>query len=111
MPPMATPIRITYVGGPTAIIGYGGLSFVTDPTFDPAPTEYQNPAYTLRKTRGPALIPLGGEFKTSFVLLSHDHHFDNLDRSGREFLSCVKTTFTTKEGAGRLEGRADGLEV
>jgi len=27
-------IRLTYIGGPTLLIEYGGLRFLTDPTFD-----------------------------------------------------------------------------
>jgi L-ascorbate metabolism protein UlaG (beta-lactamase superfamily) len=28
-------MKITYIGGPTAIIEMGALRFITDPTFDP----------------------------------------------------------------------------
>ena len=28
--------RVTYVGGPTALLEWGGLRLLTDPTFDPA---------------------------------------------------------------------------
>jgi L-ascorbate metabolism protein UlaG (beta-lactamase superfamily) len=43
------------------------------------------------------------------VLLSHDHHFDNLDNSGRSFLNEVPRVLTTEVGAARLECRAEGL--
>ena len=43
------------------------------------------------------------------VLLSHDQHFDNLDRAGRAFLQKAVTTLTTNAGAGRLGGNARGL--
>jgi len=39
-----------------------------------------------------------------YVLLSHDHHFDNLDHAGRSLLGNAKAVFTTVEGAGRLGG-------
>jgi hypothetical protein len=41
---------------------------------------------TLHKTVGPAVPPeaLG---RVDVVLLSHDQHFDNLDRAGRTFLA------------------------
>ena len=29
-----TTVEITYVGGPTAVIGFAGLRLLTDPTFD-----------------------------------------------------------------------------
>ncbi len=98
-------VRITYLGGPTAVIEAGGLRFLTDPTFDPAGTEYPTPAYTLRKTQSPARGPdaIG---VIDAVLLSHDHHFDNLDHGGRQFLSSVPATYTTAAGAERLGGTA-----
>ena len=43
------------------------------------------------------------------VLLSHDHHYDNLDHSGRAFLSSVPQVITTTEAAQRLGGNAIGL--
>ncbi len=38
------------------------------------------------------------------VLLSHDQHDDNLDHSGREFLSTVPTVLSTPDAADRIEG-------
>ena len=49
------PLRITYIGGPTALIEVGPLRLLTDPTFDPAGTEYPTPAYTLVKSQPPAV--------------------------------------------------------
>jgi L-ascorbate metabolism protein UlaG (beta-lactamase superfamily) len=49
-------IRLTYVGGPTALIEWHGVRLLTDPTFDPAGTSYELPAYTLTKTQEPATI-------------------------------------------------------
>jgi L-ascorbate metabolism protein UlaG (beta-lactamase superfamily) len=43
------------------------------------------------------------------VLLSHDHHFDNLDHSGRAMLPNVPFVYTTNAGAGRLSGNAVGM--
>jgi L-ascorbate metabolism protein UlaG (beta-lactamase superfamily) len=43
------------------------------------------------------------------VLLSHDHHADNFDDSGRELASRVSSVFTTTEGAERLGPGAVGL--
>jgi len=39
------------------------------------------------------------------VLLSHDHHFDNLDAGGRAFLAGAADLLTTEAGAERLGGR------
>ena len=101
--------RITYIGGPTALIEAGGLRLLTDPTFDPAGSEYPTAAYTLRKTQGPALgVDDVGEIDA--VLLSHDHHFDNLDVSGRAMLASAHKVITTPAGAERLGENAIGLE-
>jgi L-ascorbate metabolism protein UlaG (beta-lactamase superfamily) len=102
------PLRITYIGGPTALLEYAGLRFLTDPTLDPAGTEYPTPVYTLHKTQGPSLTAeqLG---KIDAVLLSHDHHFDNLDHAGRAALAGARVVFTTRDGAERLAGNTHGL--
>lgn len=102
-------IKIRYIGGPTALFEIAGLKFLTDPTFDPPQSEYKTNAYVLHKLDGPkmSIDDLG---KIDYVLLSHDHHFDNLDREGRKFLSKVDKVFTTVEGAKRLNDNAIGLE-
>lgn len=45
------------------------------------------------------------------MLLSHDHHFDNLDAAGRRLLPEVGTVLTTPAGARRLGGNAVGLRA
>ncbi len=98
----------TYVGGPTAILDIGGLRLITDPTFDAAGTSYETPVYTLRKAGAPAIAPdaLGD---VDAVLLSHDHHFDNLDRAGRALLSRARRVLVPPAGAERLGAGATGL--
>lgn len=102
------PLTLTYIGGPTALIEFGGLRLLTDPTFDPCGSEYPTAVYTLHKTASPAIAPaaLG---RIDAVLLSHDHHFDNLDRAGRALLPQAGTVLTTPAGAERLGGSALGL--
>lgn len=99
------PVRV--FGGPTALFEYGGLRFVTDPTFD-APGDYAAPAAVLTKTApatgGPA--DLG---RIDVVLLSHDEHPDNLDHSGRALLADVPLTLTTPGAGQRLAGTTQGL--
>ena len=104
----ATDATLTHLGGPTLLLEVAGLRLLTDPTFDPAGTEYRTALYTLRKTAGPALAPeaLG---RIDAVLLSHDHHSDNLDRAGREVLASAGRVLTTTAGAERLGGPAVGL--
>jgi L-ascorbate metabolism protein UlaG (beta-lactamase superfamily) len=102
-------IKLTLIGGPTVLIEYDGLRILTDPTFDP-PGQYQGPHSPVKhlKTDGPALSveQIG---KLDAVLLSHDHHFDNLDNSGRALLPTVGVTYTTSSGAERLGGNAIGV--
>ena len=100
-------LRITLIGGPTALIEVDGFRLLTDPTFD-APGAYQLPHVTLEKLSGPAL---GAEAigEVDAVLLSHDQHADNLDHSGKAFLAKAKRVLTTVAGAKRLGGHAEGL--
>src|SRR5262245_60875041 len=102
-------MTLTLIGGPTVLIEYDDLRLLTDPTFD-APGEYQGPQSTVKhvKTEGPAL-PVERIGRLDAVLLSHDHHFDNLDNSGRALLPSVGVTYTTNSGAQRLGGNAVGL--
>src|SRR4029450_5256050 len=44
------------------------------------------------------------------VLLSHDHHFDNLDHAGRALLARAPVVLTTEPGAGRLGGPPVGMK-
>ncbi len=101
-------LSMTYIGGPTALIEFDRLKLITDPAFDPAGGEYVAGPVTLWKTEGPAL-DAASVGKIDAVLLSHDHHFDNLDRSGRELLASAGRVITTEEGAARLGGNATGL--
>jgi L-ascorbate metabolism protein UlaG (beta-lactamase superfamily) len=93
------------VGGPTAVIEYAGFRWLTDPSLSP-PGEYEG---GLVKTTGPALETAAIE-PIDVVLLSHDHHSDNLDPAGREFLPRARRVLTTTAGAERLGGNAIGLE-
>jgi L-ascorbate metabolism protein UlaG (beta-lactamase superfamily) len=101
------PLRITYIGGPTVLLELGGLRLLTDPTFDPAGGEYTTGPVTLRKSAGPAIPAELLRFEV--VLLSHDHHADNLDHLGRACLARAQKVLTTKAGAERLGGNAIGL--
>jgi L-ascorbate metabolism protein UlaG (beta-lactamase superfamily) len=100
---------LTYIGGPTALLELGGFRLLTDPTLDPAGGEYPSGPATLRKLSEPALDP-ANVGSLDYVLLSHDHHFDNLDRNGRSLLSNAKAVLTTEAGAGRLGGNSVGLK-
>jgi L-ascorbate metabolism protein UlaG (beta-lactamase superfamily) len=106
---VADPIEITYVGGPTALIEIGGLRLLTDPVFDPAGGKYSFGLGTgSQKLDAPALAPdeLG---RIDAVLLSHEHHADNLDPAGRALLPSAGSVVTTVSGAKALGGNAIGL--
>lgn len=101
-------VRVTLIGGPTALIEVAGLRLLTDPTFSP-PGEYPTGAITLTKTTPPALAAADvGEIDA--VLLSHDQHADNLDPDGRALLGAARRVLTTTSGAARLAATHGGVE-
>jgi L-ascorbate metabolism protein UlaG (beta-lactamase superfamily) len=105
-----TSVRLTHIGGPTLLIEVAGWRLLTDPTFDPAGNDYSFGWGTgSRKLAGPS-IPAGEVGPIDAVLLSHDHHDDNLDAAGRELLPGAGAVITTVAGSKRLGGGARGLE-
>ena len=104
-----TGVRVTHIGGPTTLIEVGGWRILTDPTFDPPGRRYAfGWGTSSRKLVGPALAAETlGPIDT--VLLTHDHHGDNLDDAGRALLPSAGTVLTTESGAARLGGNAQGL--
>jgi len=102
-------VRLTHNGGPTMLIEFGGWRLLTDPTFDPAGGKYSFGWGTgSTKLTSPSLGP--GEIgEIDAVLLSHDHHEDNLDAAGRALLPSAGKVLTTVPGAKRLGGNALGL--
>jgi L-ascorbate metabolism protein UlaG (beta-lactamase superfamily) len=108
--PRVSGVRITHIGGPTALIEVGGWRLLTDPTFDPPGRRYTFGWGTAsRKLAGPAVAAdeIG---RVDAVLLSHDQHDDNLDERGRSLLPSASAVVTTVPGAKRLGGNARGLD-
>jgi L-ascorbate metabolism protein UlaG (beta-lactamase superfamily) len=104
-------VRITHIGGPTALIEVGGWRLLTDPTFDPPGRSYNFGWGTgSRKLAGPA-INAADVGALDAILLTHDHHDDNLDPAGRALLPSAGVVITTTSGATRLGGSALGLEA
>jgi len=102
-------VRLTHIGGPTVLVELAGLRLLTDPTFDPAGRSYRFGWGTgSRKLAGPALAA-GDLGPIDAVLLTHDHHEDNLDAAGRALLPSAGVVVTTASGADRLGGGARGL--
>ncbi len=101
-------IAVTYLGGPSAVLEYGGLRFLLDPTFD-EPQTYEDPGSTpLVKTRGPALGPdeIG---QIDVVLASHHEHPDNLDTRGAEFAMSAALVLSTQRAGDDLGSPVVGL--
>ena len=104
-------VRLTHIGGPTVLIEAEGWRLLVDPTFDAPGRRYAfGWGTSSRKVAGPAaaaadLLPI------DVVLLSHDHHADNLDDAGRALLPSAGLVVTTASGAARLGGGARGLSA
>jgi len=106
-------MRLTHVGGPTLLVEVGGWRLLTDPTFDPPGRRYDfGWGTSSRKVAGPA-VPAERVGRVDVVLLSHDHHGDNLDDAGRVLLASAETVLTTVPGSRRLRrtgvGRPPGV--
>jgi len=104
-------IKLTHIGTATLLMEIGSLRILTDPVFDPAGGRYAFGYGTGSiKLTGPAIPPesLG---RIDAVILSHDHHDDNLDRAGRALLPQAGTVITTSAGARRLKGDTVGLRT
>jgi L-ascorbate metabolism protein UlaG (beta-lactamase superfamily) len=105
-----TAISVTHIGGPTALIQVGDWRLLTDPTFDPAGGSYRFGWGTgSRKLAGPA-VAAADLPPIDAILLSHDHHEDNLDPAGRALLPSAGVVVTAASGARRLGGETRGLE-
>jgi L-ascorbate metabolism protein UlaG (beta-lactamase superfamily) len=104
-------LRLTHVGGPTVLIEVAGWRILSDPTFD-APGRHYSFGWGSGSTKlaGPALRAddMG---RIDAVLVTHDHHADNLDDAGRALLADAGVVVTTVPGAKRLGRGARGLRA
>jgi len=99
-----TTLSVQLVGGPTALLEYGGLRWLTDPALSP-PGIYGG----LTKLTGPAL-DIRHEAPIDVVLLSHHQHADNLDPAGRGFLTSAGRVLSTWRAAQDLGGKVAGMD-
>jgi L-ascorbate metabolism protein UlaG (beta-lactamase superfamily) len=97
-------LAIQLVGGPTAILEYGGVRWLTDPALSP-PGEYGG----LTKVTGPA-FDITEHDPIDVVLVSHHHHSDNLDPAGRDFLPSAGRVLSTTKAAEEIGGNVVGME-
>ncbi len=102
-------VDVRVFGGPTALIEIGGLRLLTDPTFDDIRDYELGPGLLLRKT-APSPVSVDEVGAVDAVLLSHDQHPDNLDETGRAYLSQAPVVLTTPDAAGNIGGSTRGLE-
>jgi L-ascorbate metabolism protein UlaG (beta-lactamase superfamily) len=95
------PLRITSIGGPTALLEIGGLRLLTDPTFDPTGGEY---------TTGPAgpAIPVESLSLTLCCLATTIMPAISITWAASLSHEPQKV-LTTKAGVERLGGNAVGL--
>ncbi len=101
--------RATYFGTATLLLEIGPFRLLTDPVFDPPGTVYAS-AFGMARYRRIAPPPPVPELgRIDAVLLSHDQHGDNLDRSGLELARKAGEIVTTVAGARRLAGKCVGL--
>jgi len=100
------PVTVTYIGGPTALVEYGGLRILLDPTFD-EPKHYEKAQLT--KTAGPGL-PASAIEPVDLVLVSHHGHADNFDDSGKEFALRAPVVLSLPQAAADLGAPVIGLE-
>lgn len=102
--------KITHISTATMLLEIGSLRLLTDPVFDPAGGRYSFGWGTgsTKLTDSPISPDSLGHIDA--VLLSHDHHEDNLDIAGRAFLPKVRRVLTTTSGERRLRGNAEGLQ-
>ncbi|MBM0128124.1 MBL fold metallo-hydrolase [Pimelobacter simplex] len=100
-------LSLTHIGGPTVLIELDGWRILTDPTFDEAGRTYGFGLGTSStKTQGP--VPAIADIdldSIDVVLVSHDHHADNLDDLGRTVFPRAGTVLTTLAGQRRLGGK------
>ena len=101
--------KVTYLGGATYLLEIGSFRILTDPGFDPEGTEKsEGPGHNLKKTMSPP-IPTDQIGRIDAVLLSHAHHYDNLDNTAKAMLPEWGRVLTTPDAAKQLGGNAEAL--
>ena len=99
-------ITITHIDTACVLLNINGFKILTDPTLNKRdgilPQYVSSPLAFSKKYIDPALSTdeIG---KVDLVLLSHDHHSDNLDKNGKAFIKHVKTVLSTKDAVKRLK--------
>lgn len=103
-------MKLTYLGTASVLLDYAGQRLLTDPVFDAQGSTYSmGPAgvperwfASTRQYTSPLTVEQVGHVDA--ILLSHDHHKDNLDTSGRALLvsAAVDAVITNPAAEKRL---------
>jgi L-ascorbate metabolism protein UlaG (beta-lactamase superfamily) len=108
---MTTTLTVTFIGTATLLLevrrGDDVLHVLTDPVFDgpgKPHTVAGLEAFTYTRLVG-AAVAASELPPIDAVLLSHDHHADNLDAEGRKVAARAGRVLTTVDGARRLQRR------
>jgi L-ascorbate metabolism protein UlaG (beta-lactamase superfamily) len=101
-------VRLTHVGGPTVLVEVGGWRLLVDPTFDAPGRRYAfGWGTSSRKVAAPA-VAAADVLPVDVVLLSHDHHADNLDDAGRAPVAWAEPSAGCGPGTRRSSRRPGG---
>lgn len=98
-------VTITHIDTACVLLNINRYKILTDPTLNKKdaffPQYVSSPLAFSKKYIDPALTTkeIG---KVDLVLLSHDHHSDNLDKNGRAFIKTVDTVLSTEDAVMRL---------
>ena len=98
-------IEMTYIDTACVVINIGGFRMITDPALDNKtgffPKLVGKPFIFSKKTMNPLVTEL--DTSIDLALVSHDHHGDNLDETGKKLLENVPVILSTKSAAKRLK--------
>lgn len=107
-------VTITHIDTACVLLDINGYKILTDPTLNNKdgflPQYVSSPLAFSKKYIDPALSneEIG---KVDLVLLSHDHHSDNLDKNGKKFIKTVPVVLSTTDAVRRLKNENTiGLE-
>lgn len=101
-------VSITHIGTATAILEIDGITFLTDPFFSPAGSEWPTVGDGVLKVHDDPAMKMEELPHIDAVLLSHENHPDNLDELGRQLLDG-RHVVTTDDGAKNLAPRPSVL--
>lgn len=107
-------LTITHIDTACILLEINGYKILTDPTLDNKdglfPQFVSSPLAFSKKYIDPALS-IDEIGMVDLVLLSHDHHSDNLDKNGKKFIKTVPIVLSTKDAVRRLKNENTiGLE-